>query len=166
MARPSETESERLDRNFGDLLQELRVAQTGVQILFAFLLTIGFTAGLDRVNQFEKTVYLVSLLSAAAAAALIIAPVAYHRALFRRGQKDTLVRSAHRMATGGLFFLLVAMVGAVLLVTDFVLPRGAAILVSALTAVWFVLLWGVLPWTQRRRWGEPDDQDPHDATVE
>jgi hypothetical protein len=147
----NETESERLDRNFGDLLQELRVAQTGVQILFAFLLTLAFSARFEAIDTFEKTCYLVALLSSAAAAALIIGPVAYHRALFRRGQKDTVVRVAHRMASAGLFFLFLAMVGAVLLVTDFVLDRGAAILASSLTAAWFVLLWAVLPWRERRR---------------
>jgi len=149
-----ETESERWERNFADLLQELRVAQTGVQILFAFLLTMVFSARFGEVDTFEKATYLVALLSAAAAAAMIIAPVAYHRMLFRRGQKAALVRSAHRMASGGLFFLFVAMVCAVLLVTDVVLSRPAAIVVSALTGAWFVLLWFVLPLARR---GDPDD---------
>jgi hypothetical protein len=147
--RSEETEAERLDRNFGDLLQELRVAQTGVQILFAFLLTLPFAARFGEVDSFEQVVYVISLLSAAAAAAMIIAPVAYHRALFRRGQKPHLVRSAHRMASGGLAFLLVAMVGSVLLVTDFVLGRTAALIVGPATAVWFIMLWGVLPWLRR-----------------
>ena len=112
-----ETEAERLDRNLNELLQELRVAQTGVQILFAFLLTLPFAARFGDVDTFELVVYVVALLAATAAAAgMIIAPVAYHRMLFRRGRKPQLVRSAHRMASGGLAFLLVAMVCSVLLV--------------------------------------------------
>ncbi len=157
-----ETESERLDRNFGDLLQELRVAQTGVQILFAFLLTLPFSARFGTVDTFEKAVYIVALLAAAAAAALIIAPVAYHRMLFRRGRKPQLVFSAHRMASGGLAFLLVAMVCAVLLVSDVVMGRSAAIIVAVLTAGWFVLLWGLLPWLRRNEGDGPADNAPHD----
>jgi Family of unknown function (DUF6328) len=145
-----ETDKERWERNFSDLLQELRVAQTGVQILFAFLLTMVFAAGFKGVDAFERAVYLVALLSAAGAAAMIIAPVAYHRALFQRGLKPQLVRSAHRMAMGGLAFLLVAMVSSVLLVTDVILDRWAAILLSAVVGAWLALLWGVLPRLRRR----------------
>jgi hypothetical protein len=144
-----ETESERLDRNFADLLQELRVAQTGVQILFAFLLTLPFAARFATVDEFERVVYLVALLSATAAAALIIAPVAYHRMLFRRGRKPELVRSAHRMASGGLAFLVVAMVGAVMLVLDVVHGRVLAVTGSLVAGIWFTLLWAVLPWLRR-----------------
>lgn len=144
-----ETESERLDRNFGDLLQELRVAQAGVQILFAFLLTLPFSARFGTVDEFERVVYLVALLSAAAAAGLIIAPVAYHRMLFRRGRKPELVFSAHRMASGGLAFLLVAMVCAVLLAADVVIGRVEAVVVTVVVAAFFILLWGVLPWRRR-----------------
>jgi hypothetical protein len=154
--RSDETEAERLDRNFGDLLQELRVAQTGVQILFAFLLTLPFAARFGAVDTFEQVVYVVSLMASAAAAAMIIAPVAYHRVLFRRGQKPHLVRSAHRMASGGLAFLLIAMVGAVLLVVDFVLGRTAALILGPITAAWFIMLWGVLPWLRR---GDRPEED-------
>jgi hypothetical protein len=147
--RDDESEHERLDRNFADLLQELRVAQTGVQILFAFLLTLPFAAGFAAADEFEKVVYLVTLLAAAAAAGMIIAPVAYHRMLFRRGKKDVVVRSAHRMASGGLAFLVVAMTGAVMLVLDVVHGRFLAIVGSACVAAWFTLLWGVLPWLRR-----------------
>jgi O-antigen/teichoic acid export membrane protein len=148
-----ETDKERYERNFADLLQELRVAQTGVQILFAFLLTLPFSAGFDKVNEFQRDVYVVALLAAAGAAATLIAPVAYHRVLFQRGRKAELVRSAHRMASGGLVFMLVAMVSAVLLITDFILDRWVACLLSGVTGVWFVLLWLVLPLLRR------DDRD-------
>jgi hypothetical protein len=147
--RDDETEAERLDRNFADLLQELRVAQAGVQILFAFLLTLPFGARFGEIDVFEKIVYIGALLSAAFAASAIIAPVAYHRILFRQGRKPQLVAAAHRLASVGLAFLLVAMVGAILLVTDFVLGRRWALVITATAAVWFVGLWAVLPWRAR-----------------
>lgn len=159
-ARP-ETESERWNRNFADLLQELRVAQTGVQLLFAFLLILPFTQRFTDNDGFGRIVYLVALLSAACATALIIAPVAYHRMLFRQGKKEAIVRSAHRMASAGLGFVLVTMVCAVLLVTDVVLDRVSALVVGALTFVLFAMLWFVLPATRRR---EEPRAEP--ATVE
>lgn len=145
-----ETEPERWRRNFSELLQELRVAQAGVQILFAFLLILAFTPGFDGQQRFPRTVYLVALLSTAAAAALIIGPVAQHRILFRRRQKPALVIWSHRMALAGLFLLIVSMVSAVLLAADQLLDRGAAVAVAAVTGVWFLVLWGVLPWLNRR----------------
>lgn len=148
-----ETDKERYERNFADLLQELRVAQTGVQILFAFLLTLPFSTGFVKVTAFQKSVYVVALLASAGAAAALIAPVAYHRVLFQRGRKAELVWSAHRMASIGLTFMLVAMVTAVLLITDFILGRWVACLLSGLTAIWFVLLWLVFPLLRR------DDRD-------
>ncbi|MEU6077786.1 DUF6328 family protein [Micromonospora sp. NPDC047074] len=156
-----ETEKQRWQRNFADLLQELRVAQTGVQILFAFLLTLPFSNGFTRTSAFQKDVYIVSLLAAAAATAMIISPVAFHRALFRQGRKPELVRFAHRMASGGLAFMLISMVSAVLLITDFVLDRGIAMLLSGLTALWFLTFWAILPFS-RRNWGEDDIDDDDD----
>jgi hypothetical protein len=157
-----ETEAERLDRNFTELLQELRVAQTGVQILFAFLLTLPFAARFGSVNTFEKTLYIIALIASAAATAMIIGPVAYHRVLFRRGRKPELVRSAHLMASGGLAFLLIAVVCAVLLVVDVVLGRAASIVLGGLTALGFITLWGVLPYIRRRSAPEPYPSDDHE----
>jgi len=157
VGRTDETEAERLDRNLNELLQELRVAQTGVQILFAFLLTLPFAARFGDVDTFELVVYIVALLASTAAAGMIIAPVAYHRMLFRRGRKPQLVRSAHRMASGGLAFLVVAIVGAVLLVLDFLVGRILAVFLSAVAAAWLVLFWGVLPWLRRR--DAPDEDE-------
>lgn len=156
-----ETEKQRWQRNFADLLQELRVAQTGVQILFAFLLTLPFSNGFTETTEFQRDVYIVALLAAAAATALIISPVAFHRALFRQGRKPELVRFAHRMATGGLAFMLIAMVSAVLLITDFVLDRPIAFVLSALTGIWFIMFWVALPFG-RRNWGEDDIDDDDD----
>jgi hypothetical protein len=146
-----ETEEERWRRNFAELLQELRVAQTGVQILFAFLLILAFSAGFDKSDPFAQVIYLVALLSTAGATALIIAPVAVHRMLFRLGEKPQVVVYAHRMAYAGLMLVIVAMVSSLLLAADVVLDRGAAIVVAALTGVAFVLLWVVLPLLRRLR---------------
>ena len=157
-----ETEKQRWQRNFADLLQELRVAQTGVQILFAFLLTLPFSNGFTRTTEFQRDVYIVALLSAAGATAMIISPVAFHRALFRQGRKPELVRFAHAMATGGLGFMLVSMVSAVLLITDFVLSRPIAFLLSAVTGFWFLVFWVILPFV-RRNWGDEDIDDEEDV---
>ncbi|MET7750730.1 DUF6328 family protein [Micromonospora sp. NPDC005367] len=156
-----ETERQRWQRNFADLLQELRVAQTGVQILFAFLLTLPFSNGFTRTTDFQKDIYVVALLAAAAATAMIISPVAFHRALFRQGRKPELVRFAHRMASCGLAFMLISMVSAVLLITDFVLDRPLAFVLSGLTGLWFLIFWGLLPFV-RRNWGEDDIDDEDD----
>jgi Family of unknown function (DUF6328) len=144
-----ETVLERWDRNFTELLQELRVAQTGVQILFAFLLTLPFTNRFGEVTGFARGVYVVTLVAAAAASALLIAPVSYHRIVFRKGRKPQLVRIASRLAMIGLFCLLVSMLGAVYLAVDVVL--GAPLAVTVLTAVTslFVFLWYVLPFLNR-----------------
>src|SRR5690349_11666321 len=133
-----EDEKHRWDRNFDDLLQELRVAQTGIQILFAFLLTLPFSNGFPKTTAFQKDLYVVALLAAAGATAMIIGPVAFHRALFRQGRKPELVRYAHRMATGGLGFLLVAMVTSIFLIIDFLLSRSMAWLLGGASAVVFL----------------------------
>ncbi|PZG07366.1 amine oxidase [Micromonospora craterilacus] len=158
-----ETEKQRWQRNFADLLQELRVAQTGVQILFAFLLTLPFSNGFTRTTPFQRDVYIVALLAAAGATAMIISPVAFHRALFRQGRKPELVRFAHRMATAGLGFMLVSMVSAVLLISDFVLARPIAFLLSAVTGLWFLTFWVILPFS-RRSWGDDDIDDDEDPS--
>ena len=93
-----ETEAQRLDRNYGELLQELRVAQIGVQILFASLLTVVFTQRFTTISSLQRGAYVLTLLSAACAVALLIGPVAFHRIVFRHSQKDDLVRVSHRMA--------------------------------------------------------------------
>jgi hypothetical protein len=160
-----ESDKHRWDRNFGDLLQELRVAQTGIQILFAFLLTLPFSNGFPRSTEFQRDVYVVALLSAAGATAMIIAPVAFHRALFRQGRKPELVRHAHRMATGGLAFLLVSMVSSVLLVTDFMLALPLAAGVTAATGVFFLALWAAVPWF-RHNWIDEDAEEEDERVTD
>jgi len=161
---PNETEKARWDRNFADLLQELRVAQTGVQILFAFLLTLPFSSGFPKVTGFQKDTYVVALISAAFATAMIISPVAFHRALFRQGRKPELVRYSHRMATGGLGFMLVSMVASVLLITDYLLNIWAAVIVTGITGLWFLTFWAGLP-VLRRNWGD-DEEEAEDEVID
>jgi hypothetical protein len=164
----NETEKHRWDRNFADLLQELRVAQTGVQILFAFLLTLPFSNGFPKTTAFQKDIYVVALMSAAFATATIIAPVAFHRALFRQGRKPELVRYAHRMATGGLAFLLLSMVSSILLISDYLLNVWVAVVLTVIAGAWFVTLWVVVPWGRRNWTGEEveeEEVEEEDAAV-
>ena len=156
--KKAETEKQRWDRNFSDLLQELRVAQTGVQILFAFLLTLPFSSGFPKTSAFQKDVFVFALMSAAFATAMIISPVAFHRALFRQGRKPELVRYAHRMATGGLAFMLVSMVSSILLITDYLLNIWAATVLSIIAGAWFLTFWAVIP-AFRRNWIDEDAEE-------
>jgi len=139
-----ETEEERLNRELDQLLNELRVAMPGVQVLFAFLLAVPFQQRFADVTEFQKDVYFVTLLAAAAASALFIAPTAYHRLMFRARDKPKLVQISSKLAVAGLVCLAVAMNGAVLLVTD-VLFDGTIVKVTvALTGALYVGLWFVL----------------------
>jgi hypothetical protein len=146
-----ETELERVDRNLIELLQELRVAQTGVQILFAFLLTLPFTQRFTSITPFQRDVYFITLLLAAAATLFIIAPVAYHRILFRQHDKKHLVEVSNRLALIGLVFLALAMIGAILLITDVMFHEPLVAITVAVAAALFVLLWFVVPLLRRRQ---------------
>jgi hypothetical protein len=145
-----ETVAHRLDRNYGELLQELRVAQTGIQILFAFLLTIPFQPLFRSLSGFQHAVYLATLLSSGVAVVLLVAPVATHRMLFRLGMKDEVVRVAARLAAGGLAFLAIAILGAVVLVVDVVAGPVAAAVVGAVLTALIVAFWLVIPGHVRR----------------
>lgn len=163
--RRDETRLERYDRNFDELLQELRVAQTGVQILFAFLLTLPFTSRFGSIGGLDKAVYVATLLSSATATALLIAPVSGHRQVFRLGLKPELVRLASRLAKAGLAFLMIAMVGAVFVVLDVVTGLGWAAGLSVATAVLYLVLWyalprTLLPRTLRAKTSPPDRSGP------
>jgi hypothetical protein len=149
-ARPGETEAERDDRNLIELLQELRVAGLGVQVLFGFLLSIPFTNGFAKLNQAQHGLYVATLVLAAIATALLLAPVAYHRLVFRRHQKGQLVRDANILAILGLAAVGLDVSAAVLLVVSFV-DRGATVALVALFVVClFAVLWFVLPLARRR----------------
>jgi hypothetical protein len=151
----NETEAQRLDRNYGELLQELRVAQVGVQILFASLLTVVFTDRFTTISSMQRGTYVLTLLAATAATALLVGPVAFHRIVFRHNQKDDLVRVSHRMALGGLACLSVALVGVVLLILEEVLGQTPALWYSAGVAGLFLLLWLVVPLVSRTREERP-----------
>jgi hypothetical protein len=153
--RPSgrdETEEERLDRNLGELLQELRVALPGVQVLFAFLLAVPFQQNFAKISEFEKRIYFATLLLTALSAALLIAPTAYHRLTFRYQQKHRLVFVANRLAIAGLAALALAMTCAVLLITDVLFGTATTIVTVALILTMFGLLWVALPLRRRLRY--------------
>ncbi len=139
-----ETEQERLDRELDQLLNELRVAMPGVQVLFAFLLAVPFQQRFGAVTEFQKGVYFGTLLAAAAASALFIAPTAFHRLMFRARDKPHLIAISSKLAIGGLVCLAIAMNGAVLLVTDVLFDGVAVVVTVAITAALFVGLWFVL----------------------
>jgi hypothetical protein len=145
-----ETEAERLDRNYDELLQELRVAENGVQILFAFLLSIAFQQRFTSTTAFQRDVYVFTLVCAAISAAQLIAPVAIHWMIFRERRKDELVKLTSRLALGGMSFLLLALLGAALLVLDYVLSRAVAVPVMVGLAIVFCWLWLALPLRMRR----------------
>jgi hypothetical protein len=145
--RPEEV----LDRNVDELLQETRVATAGVQFLFAFLLALPFTPRFESLDSFHENVYTVTLLSTACAAVVLIAPVSYHRVLFRQHEKAAVVTFADRALMVGLVLLLVGIASAVLLVLDVVLGRGAGIAGCALILLLAAGLWFALPGVRRAR---------------
>jgi hypothetical protein len=147
-----ETPMERADRNYNELLQELRVAQTGVQILFAFLLTIPFQQRFgDEVGAGLRQEYLVTLLVTAMATALLIAPVTMHRILFRQGLKPELVTVADRLAKVGLVCLAFAVLLAVFLIVAVVSARDTAFWFIGGLGLLFVVTWLIIPLWLRAR---------------
>ena len=142
----AENPQERITRKWNEMLQELRVAQTGVQVLTGFLLTVPFSSRFDDLDTFDTRVYLAVLCASILTAGLLIAPVAFHRVLFGRSEKQWLVRAANIAARSGLGLLALTMTGVVLLVFSVVLEdRAVAWTASGLTLSIFVLLWLVLP---------------------
>jgi hypothetical protein len=142
-SQDSETPGERADRNFIELLQGFRVAVTGVQVLFAFLLTVPFSAGFARATEFDKRLFYVALVGAAIASLCYIAPAAQHRVLFRQGQKEELVQRSNRLGMVGGVALAVSMTAASLMVVDHlfdgVLPVLTAVVIGVLAAwLWFL----------------------------
>ena len=150
-AERDETRAERLDRNWSNLLQELRVAQTGVQVLTAFLLTLPFQSKFEELGDGERALYLATVCSSVLSAVLLIAPVGMHRLLFRRHQLGDLVDMAHRFAIAGLLLMGLALAGAVALVFALVLGPLAAWIAGATVAVVSTVCWVVLPMSMRRR---------------
>jgi hypothetical protein len=136
-----ESEKERLDRNLGELLQELRVAIPGVQVHFAFLLVVPFNQRFPEITTFQQTLYFVTLLLATAATACLIAPTAHHRVEFRAKNKDRIVFGGTKLAIVGLALLAAAMTGAVMLITDLLYHSATVAVVGGAVALGFATLW-------------------------
>jgi hypothetical protein len=140
-----ESEKERLDRNLMELLGELRIALPGVQVLFAFLLAVPFQQGFSNVTAFQRDVYFGTLCCALVASACLIAPTAFHRITFRLHQKHALVAIANELALVGLAALALALVGAIMLISDLLFGTATVVVMTALTVLLLALLWLVLP---------------------
>lgn len=155
-----ETEKERLDRNLLELLNELRVALPGVQVLFAFLLAVPFQSRWDEVTAFQRDVYFATLCCTLISIALMIAPTAYHRLNFRARRKRELVMISNRLAIAGLVFLAISLVGVMVLISDYLFGALATALFGGLAALLFLLLWFLLPKAKDLGVeGEDDDDD-------
>lgn len=146
-----ESPTERADRNWGELLQELRVMQTGTQILTGFLLTLPFQSRFADLDSYQRTVYLALVLTTVTATALILAPVSVHRSLFQRQLKRSVVTVGDRITRVALAVLALAVTGTAMLVFDVVVGRTAGIVVGAFVLVLMIALWVVLPEVLRRR---------------
>ena len=146
-----ESESERLNRELIELLNELRVALPGVQVLFAFLLTVPFTQRFAQLNDLQKDVYLAAFVSTAVGSALLIAPSAYHRIRFRDYDKERMMQTSNRLAIAGTLFLAIGMTASVFFVTDFLFRTPLTALVTAVTVAVFVWFWYGLPLFRKLR---------------
>jgi hypothetical protein len=148
-ATHGETRQERINRELMELLNELRVALPGVQFLFAFLLIVPFQETVDEITGFQRDVYFVALVAAAVATALLIAPAAQHRVLFRQRDKETLLRRSHRSAFVGLMVLALAICSALLLVIDVLFSRTLAWTTTGVVAGLLLWWWVLVPFWQR-----------------
>ncbi len=144
-----ESKDERLNRELIELLNELRVALPGVQVLFAFLLGVPFTQRFAQATGLQKDAYFFTFLCTAAATALLIAPSAYHRLTWRQGDKEHLLKVGNAFTIAGTFFLAVAISAAVFVVTDLLFATTAAALLTGATAAFYALFWYVLPLLRR-----------------
>jgi hypothetical protein len=151
-----ESQSERVNRELIELLNELRVALPGVQVLFAFLLAVPFAQGFAETNDFQRDLYFGTLLATAVSSALLIAPSAYHRMNFRERDKERMLLTSNALAIAGLVFLALAVVGSVALIADFVYGPAVPILCAGVGAVLFTGLWFVLPIVRRNPGHTPD----------
>lgn len=163
--RPAETEAERDDRNLAELLQELRVAGLGIQIIFGYLLALPFTSRFAALGHGQRALYLVTLLLATIATALLVGPVAYHRLVFRRRLKQHLIRAANVMAVAGLAVVALTICAAVVLVTSYVAHGLPTVLPGVFAVCLFAGLWFVFPLTRRLDSApEPPTTPPGPAT--
>ena len=152
-AERDETDAERYDRNWLDLIQELRVAQTGIQVLAGFLLTVPFSFGFKDIATHDKTLFLVAFALAVLTIGLMIAPVAMHRFLFGRHQKDVLVQMGHRTAKLGLAALGLTLVAVTTLIFSVSVGAVAGAVAGVVVLVSYSLMWVALPVSLLRRAG-------------
>jgi hypothetical protein len=149
--RRQESDLERLDRNTTELVNELRVAGTGVQVMFAFLLVIPFDSRFSKLTPFERDDYFATLICVAVASMLLIAPSVHHRLLFRRGEKEFLVRTGSQMAIAAAGFLSLGFTGIFIMISDLLFGPTAGGVAGACIAALVVVLWFVLPLLRRIR---------------
>ncbi|MEU1042391.1 DUF6328 family protein [Streptomyces sp. NPDC005907] len=152
-----ESEQERVNRRWNEILQETRVAQTGVQILFGFLLSVAFTSLFKELGTFDRTVYVVTVILGAAATGALIAPVSIHRFLSGQRMKDELVVAAGHLMMCGIVFLALTISCTVLLILHVVLPSLLAEFLAGAVMLWFAFCWYILPWILRRRSNRTED---------
>ncbi len=140
-----EDSQERTSRELIELLQELRIVIPGVQVLFAFLLTVPFSQGFTKLTTVQTDVFFATLLCTAAATVLLIAPSAHHRLLWRQGVREQRLKIGNALTILGLAFLVPAMVGVMYVITDLIFGLTAALMVTVVMVLLFVSLWFVLP---------------------
>jgi hypothetical protein len=155
-----ESKKERIDRELGELLQELRVALPGIQVLFAFLLTVPFSQGFTRLTDAQINVFFGTFLSTAVASLLLIAPTAYHRIRWRKYDKEQMLLTSNRLAIAGLVFLALGIGGTVFLITDVLFGGGLAAVTTGILAAALAWLWFGLPILRGIR--GPDHTEPRD----
>jgi len=146
-----ESEKQRIDRELIELLNELRVALPGVQVLFAFLLTVPFAQGFTSTTSFQRDLFFTVLSLTAISAALLIAPSAWHRIHFRQQDKEHLLLTSNTMTMGGLACLALAMIGAVMLIADVVFSGTVTAISGVVATIVFGALWAALPLARRAR---------------
>jgi hypothetical protein len=146
-----ETPEERRNRELIELLNELRVALPGVQVLFAFLLAIPFANGFPKLSELDRDVYFAALIATMLSTALLITPSAYHRFVFRHHDKEQLLETSNRLTIAGLGVLAVAMTCSLFVITDFLFSWAMTVTVTAVTALVFGLCWYALPLSRRVR---------------
>ena len=154
---PGESEKERVDRELIELLNELRVVLPGVQVLFAFLLTVPFSNGFAKMTDTQRDWYVVAFLCATVATALLIAPSTYHRIMFRKGGKQQMLYTSNKLVLGGTVFLAASMASSVYLISDVFFGLGPAGSIAGVAAAVFIVAWYVLPLWRRAR---AEDESP------
>jgi cation transport ATPase len=156
-----ESAKQKRERELIELLNELRVALPGVQVLFAFLLTVPFSQGWTRLTTEQEAVYFGTFLATSLATALLLTPTAFHRLRFRRADKERLLRISNVAAIAGLVFLLAAVTGCVFLIADLLFDAPAAAIVAAIVGASYASLWFVLPLSRRLREAVDEEIDEH-----